>query len=226
MTEEAGRNDPQMMGALKDSNEESTGARFIPDLFLLQYISIIPKGFALDLGAGKGRNTMFLAEHGFEVDAFDRDSESVAHLQNTASERGMPVRAIKNELTTLTILPKRYSLAIAAWVLMFLRRGEREGLVKMAIRGLVPEGYLYLGVFSSEDPGYEMCKADFEEIEERTFFVPKRKMTIHYFVAEEVQAMVKGLEVIAFKKGYEMDIGHGNPHYHGKIEVLAKLPKE
>lgn len=226
MTEEAARNDPQMIGAVKDVDPESKDASLIPDLFLLQYLSIIPRGFALDLGAGKGRNTLFLAEHGFEVDAFDRDNESVSYLQKNASDRSLPIRAIKNELTTLTILPKRYSLAVAAWVLMFLRRGEREGLIKMAIRGLVPEGYLYMGVFSSEDPGYETCKSEFEEIEERTFFVPKRKMTVHYFVPEEVQAVVKGLEVIALKKSYEMDISHGSPHYHGKIEVLAKLPKE
>jgi tellurite methyltransferase len=226
MTEESARNDPQMMGAVKNVDSQSKTAKSIPDLFLLQYLSIIPKGYALDLGAGKGRNTLFLAENGFEVDAFDRDNESISYLQKTASDQSLSIRAIKNELTTLTILPKRYSLAVAAWVLMYLRRGEREGLVKMAIKGLVPEGYLYVGVFSLEDPGYEMCKTEFEEIEERTFFVPKRKMTVHYFVPEEVQAVVKGLEVIALKKSYEMDISHGNPHYHGKIEVLAKLPKE
>lgn len=198
----------------------------IPDLFLLQYLSIIPRGIALDLGASKGRNSIFLAEHGFEVDAFDRNSDSVVELQTIAQERDLPIRAIRNELTTLTILPKRYSLAVLAWVLMFLRRGERDGLVKMATRGLVPGGFLYLGVFSTEDPGYELCKEQFEEIEERTFYVPKRKMAMHYFLPKEVKALVKDLELIGFKQSYEMDIGHGDPHYHGRIEVIARLPEE
>jgi tellurite methyltransferase len=195
----------------------------IPDLFLLHYLSIIPRGIALDLGADKGSNSLFLAEHGFEVDAFDRNAESVAGLQTIAQERNLPIRAIRNELTTLTILPKRYSLAVLAWVLMFLRRGERDGLVKMATRGLVPGGFIYLGVFSTEDPGYELCKEQFEEIEERTFYVPKRKMTMHYFLPKEVKALVKELDLIAFNQGYEMDIRHGEPHYHGRIEVIARL---
>jgi len=200
--------------------------RAIPDLFLLQYLPIVPRGIALDLGAGNGRNSLFLAEHGFEVDAFDRDAESVEKLMRVAQERNLPVRAIRNELTTLTILPKRYSLAVIAWVLMFLRRGERDGLVKMAIRGLVPGGFVYLGVFSTQDPGYALCKEKFEEIEERTFFVPKRKMTMHYFLPEEAKALLGGLDLIAFKEGYEMDIGHGDPHHHGRIEVIARLPQE
>lgn len=200
--------------------------RAIPDLFLLQYLPIVPRGIALDLGAGNGRNSLFLAEHGFEVDAFDRDAESVEKLMRVAQERNLPVRAIRNELTTLTILPKRYSLAVIAWVLMFLRRGERDGLVKMAIRGLLPGGFVYLGVFSTQDPGYALCKKKFEEIEERTFFVPKRKMTMHYFLPEEAKALLGGLEEIAFKEGYEMDIGHGDPHHHGRIEVIARLPQK
>ena len=208
------------------SAEASRPKRSIPDLFLLQYLPIIPRGVALDLGAGNGRNSLFLAEHGFEVDAFDHDAESVAELMRAVQERNLPVRAIRNELTTLTILPKRYSLAVIAWVLMFLRRGERDGLVKMAIRGLLPGGFIYLGVFSTTDPGYALCKEKFDEIEERTFFVPKRKMTMHYFLPKEVKELAKGLELIAFKEGYEMDIGHGEPHYHGRIEVVARLPKE
>lgn len=197
----------------------------IPDLMLLKYLSIIPRGVALDLGAGGGRNATFLAEHGFEVDAFDRDGKAVAQLQKISQDKNLAVRAIKNELTTLTIIPNRYSLAIAAWVLMSMRQGEREGLVKMTIRSLVPGGFLYLGVFSTEDPGYGVCKDKFEEIEDRTFFVPKRKMTWHYFVPKEVKAMVKGLELIAFKQAYELDTVHGDPHYHGRIEVLARNPE-
>jgi SAM-dependent methyltransferase len=205
----------------KDDNQK----KGIPDLCLLQYLSIIPRGAALDLGASKGRNSIFLAEHGFEVDAFDREAKSIAELQAVAREKDLAIRAIKNELTTLTILPKRYSLALIAWVLMFLRRGERDGLVKMTIRGLVPGGFIYLGVFSTEDPGYNLCKEQFEEIEERTFFVPKRRMTVHYFVPEEVKTLLNDLELVSFKQGYEMDTTHGQPHYHGRIKALARLPE-
>jgi len=198
----------------------------LPDKYILKYLPIIPRGYVLDLGFGKGHNSVFLAENGFEVEAFDRDGKAVSTLQGIAQERGLAIRAIKNELTTLTILSKRYSLAIASWVLMYIRRGEREGLVKMAVRGLVPGGYIYLAVFSTSDPGYELCqKRKLEEIEERTYFIPKRKMPVHFFLPEEVKAMVKGLDIIAFTEGVESDVTHEECPQHGVIEVLARLPE-
>ncbi len=199
--------------------------RMIPDVMLLRYLPIFKTEIALDLGCGKGRNSIFLAEHGFEVDSFDRNQDSIAALQETAKKQNLNIRAIKNELTTLTIIPNRYSLVVSAWVLMFLRRGEREGLVKMAIRSLVPGGYIYLGVFSTADPGFALCKERFDEIEDRTYFVPKKKMVVHYFLPDEVKELAKGLELIAFKESYEMDITHGEPHYHGRIELLARNPQ-
>ena len=175
--------------------------RAIPDLFLLQYLPIIPRGVALDLGAGNGRNSIFLAEHGFEVDAFDRGTESVAELMTAARERNLPIRAIRNEVTTLTILPKRYSLAVIAWVLMFLRRGERDGVVKMAIRGLLPGGFIYLGVFSTHDPGYALCKEKFE-LEKRRFLphlTLGRQLKTRAKIKEEERMSLKFDEIVLYR---------------------------
>jgi len=39
--------------------------------FLRGHIALLPKGKALDLAAGEGRNAVFLAQNGFKVDAVD-----------------------------------------------------------------------------------------------------------------------------------------------------------
>ncbi|MBD3286313.1 hypothetical protein GF359_07180 [candidate division WOR-3 bacterium] len=198
-----------------------------PDLFLPKYVSMFPKGYVIDLGActgSKGDNAIFLAEHGFEVEAFDRNTKLINELQEYAKGNNLTVRAIRNELTTLTIIPKRYSLALLTWSLMYIRKGERAGLVKMATKGLIPGGYIYLSAFSTEDPGFLICKDKLDEIEERTYFVPTRKMPVHFFDLDEMKELVDGLEIVAVKEGIEKDPNPKDDHFHGVVELLAKVP--
>ena len=42
-----------------------------PNPFLKKQIHLLPRGRALDIATGEGRNAVFLAQHEFEVDAVD-----------------------------------------------------------------------------------------------------------------------------------------------------------
>lgn len=48
-----------------------------------------PGGRVLDLGAGQGRNGLWLAEQGFVVDAVDRDEDGVRQMQDQAQREGL-----------------------------------------------------------------------------------------------------------------------------------------
>src|SRR3954453_21572120 len=50
-------------------------------------------GRALDIAAGRGRNSLFLAELGFDVDALDVSDVAVEPIARHARERGAAVRA-------------------------------------------------------------------------------------------------------------------------------------
>ncbi|HEY7534215.1 MAG TPA: dihydroneopterin aldolase [Nitrospiraceae bacterium] len=62
----------------------------IPSLFLTQQLYRLPKGRALDVACGSGRNTLYLASHGFDVDAMDRDEQALAALTSAAKQRNLP----------------------------------------------------------------------------------------------------------------------------------------
>ncbi len=53
-----------------------------PDPLLVKYLPQIPKGKALDIGAGEGRNSFFLAKEGFEVEAIDIVKEGLKNVLN------------------------------------------------------------------------------------------------------------------------------------------------
>lgn len=76
-----------------------------PSVFLLQQFQLhrVPKGRALDVAAGSGRNALYLASHGFQVDAMDRDEQALTQLATAAKQRNLPnltVRTVDFERQT------------------------------------------------------------------------------------------------------------------------------
>lgn len=74
---------PRMAHPIQSS--EPTPARL-----LTQQLHRLPKGRALDVAAGSGRNALYLASHGFQVDALDRDEQRLVALSALAKQRNLP----------------------------------------------------------------------------------------------------------------------------------------
>lgn len=64
-----------------------------PAGFLADNISLFPKGKVLDIAMGGGRNAVYLAGLGFEVEGIDISTDAVAAAQKLAIEHGVTVNA-------------------------------------------------------------------------------------------------------------------------------------
>ena len=53
---------------------------------LEKYINEIPKGKALDIGAGEGRNSIFLAKNEFDVTAIDKIKQGLDKIKKLAKK--------------------------------------------------------------------------------------------------------------------------------------------
>lgn len=58
-----------------------------PAPFLVQQLHRLPKGHALDVASGIGRHSLFLASHGYTIDAVDHDTSALSQLATTAQAR-------------------------------------------------------------------------------------------------------------------------------------------
>jgi rhodanese-related sulfurtransferase len=65
-----------------------------PSSFLAKNFDLLPGGLALDLFMGEGRNAIYLATRGFDVDGVDADPQAVAHARAAARKLGAPIRAL------------------------------------------------------------------------------------------------------------------------------------
>lgn len=62
----------------------------LPSSFLVQHLPHLPKGTALDVATGGGRNALYLAAHGYSVEGIDRDEQALAEIAATAKQRNLP----------------------------------------------------------------------------------------------------------------------------------------
>jgi len=68
-----------------------------------------PGGRVLDLGAGQGRNGLWLAEQGFVVDAVDRDEDGVRQMQDRAQREGLASFQARLASADITLFLFRHS---------------------------------------------------------------------------------------------------------------------
>lgn len=73
-------------------------ARTHPNALLRRWLPSLPVGRALDIACGAGRNSLFLAAAGFQVDALDISTQALARAATFADARGLKVNWIEHDL--------------------------------------------------------------------------------------------------------------------------------
>ncbi len=75
---------------------DKDGFKTAPNAFLVESMKgIKPGGAALDVGAGMGRNGVYLAKLGWEVTGIDLSAEGLAVLRDSAEKAGLKVATVK-----------------------------------------------------------------------------------------------------------------------------------
>ena len=103
-----------------------------PAPFLKQHLRLLPRGRALDLAAGEGRNAVFLAEHGFQVEAVDISRVALDRARKLAETRGVKINIARADLKEYPIPQERFDLIIDfdyldRRLIPGIRRGLKKG---------------------------------------------------------------------------------------------------
>lgn len=193
-----------------------------PDFILVHFLDLFLKGEVLDLGMGEGRNALFLAERGFNVEGIDLSKTAIERCLQLAKERNLDIETHVGDLRDFRIPANKYSLVISTGgSLNFLKKNEIETIVDRMRKGVVKGGFIYVSVISTSDPQYEKLKSQQTPVDENTFHVSRIGAYVHYFTYEEVKRLFPEFQTIIHLGGLELDF-HDKPHYHGIIYYLGK----
>ncbi len=69
-----------------------------PAQFLVENTDLLPKGKALDVAMGNGRNAVYMAKRGFDVEGVDISAESVNRALELAHNFGVNLKALVTDL--------------------------------------------------------------------------------------------------------------------------------
>ncbi|MFC5134077.1 MULTISPECIES: class I SAM-dependent methyltransferase [Haloferacaceae] len=119
-----------------------------PSPVLRSYEPSIPDGRALDLATGTGRNALFLAAAGYEVDALDASSEGLRIVRERAAERGVEdrIETVHADAREHEFPTERYDLVTVSFYHTLDRFTELH-------ESLVEGGYLFVeGHLRSAEP--------------------------------------------------------------------------
>jgi SAM-dependent methyltransferase len=74
------------------------GDRTHPAALLAEWLARLPRGRALDVACGAGRNALFRADHGYAVTALDISSVALDRGRRAAAERGLTIEWLHADL--------------------------------------------------------------------------------------------------------------------------------
>ena len=115
-----------------------------PAAFLVEHRRLLPpRGKALDVAMGTGRNALYLASLGYEVTGIDVSGVAVERCRREAAERGLRVEAIQADLESYEPPRDAYDIVIDFYYL-------QRGLAPALVAALRQDGVLVFESFTTE----------------------------------------------------------------------------
>lgn len=120
-----------------------------PNEFLVQMAEGMPStGRALDIGAGEGRNALFLAARGLDVLAVDQSEVGMQKAQRLARERGLRLRVQAADLQDFEA--EAGSLDVVSSIFVHLPTALRAAVHRRVSGWLRPGGVFVLEAYAPE----------------------------------------------------------------------------
>lgn len=178
-----------------------------PNQFFAQKLSEIDlKGHLLMPAEGQGRNAVFAARLGWQVDAFDLSEVGKERALELAETQGVELNYWLQDLAVLELPREKYD-AIGL-VFMHLPPDLRSNVHRKLVHSLKPGGIIILQGFSKRQLGLNSGG-------------PKNLAML--FSKEELEKDFEGLELEIVEEQLILDEG---PYHQGKAEVIGLVAKK
>jgi len=168
-------------------------------------------GTVLELGAGQGRNSLFLANNGFEVTAQDISFSGIEKITTIAQENGLDIHAEVKDIRDIN-LEKNYDVFVCTYVLHHLSREEAISLIKQIQNHTNNDGINAITSFTKKGDFYNNDSAT------ENFYLDTNELKELYFDWE----ILEYSEIETKANARDSD---GNPMVNTTAKILARKTK-
>lgn len=124
-----------------------------PNDFLKDHFHHLPKGKILCLADGEGRNSVFLAENGYEVTSVDSSAMGIKKAQELAKQRGVNIETHVEDLTHFDLGTEQWDGIVS--IFCHLPPALRQHVHSQIPHALKPNGVFLLESYRPEQLDYK-----------------------------------------------------------------------
>lgn len=178
-----------------------------------QIPTIVSSGTVLDVGAGQGRNALFLAKRGFNVTASDISEIGLEQLKEQAQEEGVEIATKLASIDDIDQELEQYDVILINFTLHHLKESHARKIIDMYKEETKPGALHVISTFTSQGDFYEM---------------PQNK-EMFYSEPGELKTLYKDWEIIEYREEVRKTNAtreDGTPMENLTALLIAKKPDE
>lgn len=182
------------------------------------------KGNALDLGCGKGRNSLFLSRNGYRVCAVDFVPSVVDELKAKAEEHSLPITMVCQSVADPLPFPDdHFDLVIDIFCYKHQIGRERRRRYREEIaRVLKPSGFFVLSLAGVNDGFYGPLLAASPDSENRVVIDPHTHIASVLFTREDVEQECAGFETVEYIPTSDESPMHGKVYLRETVNFIMQ----
>jgi len=195
-----------------------------PELVLKNYYLRMNKSLpVLDIGAGQGRNTFFLAREGFQVDALDPSKVAVETVSAIAKKEGLNIHTYQTGFDKFIPSVDCYSGILVFGLIQMLPWKSIELLLEKIKRWTNEGSLVFATGFAVTDPSFEKYSITRKMIGKNSFADEQGNIRT-YLEAGEMLNLFDGYKVIHHWEGMGPEHSHCNRvlERHAMVEVVLQ----
>ena len=135
-------------------------------------------GTVLDLGAGFGRHSLFLASHGFIVTAVEKETEKLEKLKQQAGDLPADITTVCADVIDFAS-DMKFDVVIATMVLHFLPEQQAKAMIKKMKEYTTTGGLNVITVYTDANPG---------------------NLRLYQFKKQELRALYHGWNILQYEE--------------------------
>jgi SAM-dependent methyltransferase len=173
-----------------------------PDENLVSYFTknMIGSGKVLELGSGNGRNAVYFAKQGCDVDAVDISAESISWGQEIAQKHNVKINFIHSSVYDLCVDRGTYDIVYDSGCLHHIPPHRRIGYIDLIKSSLKPGGHFALTCFR---PGFEADGGGNSQSDWEVYRVGSMRGGLAYSKEKIIELFQDSFDVIELRPMYE-----------------------
>lgn len=143
--------------------------------FLREHLEELPRGAALDLAMGEGRNAVFLARHGFTVTGIEKSPTAIAKARERAAKDEVQLTVIRADLEDYQLPVEQFDVVLCFYYL-------QRSLFRPMVAVLKPGGALVVHTYTVEQLQFSRGPRKREHLlEPNELFLAFRRLRVAYY---------------------------------------------